>query len=460
MVNKFLKIVLIACFIACYTACSLNPSKDKSEAKKNSSKDKSEAKNKQRPVVSYENEVLHITFLDKKSHKVQISINGKAVQNKTTIREVYKANICEIAKEYEDDYEIALLATTANLRGEIGLPINVKVDNIVDTNIYAEIKPMEKLPTKSSIVGKCAKLVTTMEDPQQEIEIKKWLFRRNEHVAEYRLKQMVDVINRLNDNGYVNYVTNDDIPVIKSLAGLTYRVQSSLEADHYVLFAASSDSEIQSFVEEVVANDFELTVKSLSNSLDCYRTMNSDGHKCITLIGINNDWSYSVVPLGLVAIDNVAPRLSCPPWSLDDFSSIDLKGSQRVILPSSKPEIDGYADVRVQNWDGNGYICNVTFKISFSGDVKSVTIIRDKKLSAYEYNPEKKVINLSGKTSSIFTSSYIFNYDLHFEDGDNIISYIVEDYHGNKEQSKLIVNAEFVWRDSPSVEIDNNINVW
>ena len=83
-----------------------------------------------------------------------------------------------------------------------------------------------------------------------------------------------------------------------------------MRADHYVLFAASSEKEIKDFVEEVVSNNYELTSKTLSGGMKCFRKMESDGYKCITLVGINDDWSYQVVPLGLVAIDNTPPTLS------------------------------------------------------------------------------------------------------------------------------------------------------
>lgn len=67
----------------------------------------------------------------------------------------------------------------------------------------------------------------------------------------------------------------------------------------------------------------------------------------MTLIGINEDWSYSICPLGLIATDLRAPFIE------DDFVNsllggnrytfIDFKGNQRVKLPTNKPLIDGYA---------------------------------------------------------------------------------------------------------------------
>ena len=48
---------------------------------------------------------------------------------------------------------------------------------------------------------------------------------------------------------------------------------------------------------------------------------------------------------------------------------------------------------------------------------------------------------------------------LHLSGGDNYIPIVIEDNHGNKREFELNEKAEFVWRDAPSVNIDNNINI-
>lgn len=186
---------------------------------------------------------------------------------------------------------------------------------------------------------------------------------------------MKGVLAKINSNGTVDYITNATIPVLKNFAGTSYQVTSEMKADHYILYASSSDKEIKDFVEYIVANDFEVNSKSLDASMNCYRKIGSDGYKCITLIGINDDWSYSVEPLGLVAIDNSAPfRQNIDKETINSFV---FKGSKRVILPNSKPNIFGFANVTEIKFKGNIESCNVTFRIDFGGDVKSVTVVRE-----------------------------------------------------------------------------------
>ena len=153
---------------------------------------------------------------------------------------------------------------------------------------------------------------------------------------------------------------------MKSFSGVQYFVTSDMKADHYVLYACSSQQEINEFVEEIVSNDFELTETSINRPLHCYRKTNSDGYKCITLIGVNNDWSYQQQPLGLVAIDNTVFGNQ----GLNN-SFITFKNNIRVNIPSNRPVIFGDANISITNSAGNGVACNVTFLTSFSGDIKS-----------------------------------------------------------------------------------------
>ncbi len=406
------------------------------------------SKPSQKPVIAYENEILNVTSLDEEEHNISISIDNKEVIHKS-YTDVYRASISSILKEYGSNYDVALMAISGM---STGIALNIKVDEMADTILFATIEPLEIQDRASSISGNCAKLISSTANPEQDVNIKKWLFRKNKQLAQFQINQMKGILAKINSNGYTDFLTNGIIPVLKSFAGLSYHVTSDMKADHYILYATSSDKEIKDFVEETVANDFELTSKSLGN-MNCYRKMNSDGYKCITLIGINDDWSYSVEPLGLVAIDNTPPTLeSNTPHALN---SITLKGNKRILFPKKKPLIDGQAHVAVSNWDGNGLECNVSFMVSFSGDAKSITVVRNKRLCyPGEHRIENKVVNLVGKESP-----YMFTYTLHFEGGNNIIPIIVEDYHGNKDEYTITVPAKFTRR-TPNVQIDNNINVW
>ena len=190
--------------------------------------------------------------------------------------------------------------------------------------------------------------------------MKKWLFKRREHLSEEQIRNTIGLYNELSKSKYTELSTAQNIPVIKSFAGLSYKVSSTNKADYYILYACSSPSEIEDFVSEIIANDFELCSNTLDLPLNCFRISNSSGYKCICLIAIDKDWKYSIEPLALIAIDNVAPSRN----SIDDknIDQMIFPNNIKVLFPKDKPEIHGYADVSISNWDGNGVSCNCTLE--------------------------------------------------------------------------------------------------
>ena len=260
------------------------------------------------PIVSCENGLLNIATFDKETHTLNIKILEKEFLD-TTFIETWKGDTWNILKAYPHHFELALLATSNT--GNI-IPIEVKVDNDIDTIIDAIIEPIDVPEIKSKISGKCVPLIHFLADPAIEVELKKWLFKEKRNVGEYRIKNMLGIIRNLRSYGNVDFlISNDNVPFIKNFSGCSYFVETEMKADYYVLFAHSSDSELEEFVEEVVSNNFELTSKSVGKNMACYRKLDSEsGYKCISLIGINNDWSYQIEPLGLVCIDNIAPFIN------------------------------------------------------------------------------------------------------------------------------------------------------
>lgn len=362
-------------------------------------------------------------------------------------------SLLELAKLCKDKKEVALMAVNNNS----SISFRVKIGEKVDTLVNYTIEPYYNEDPVFSISGQCAPLVSKLSNPSQSIDLKKWLFRKKAHLEDSQLRLFMGLFNQLSRSNTTEYVTNSTMPVLHSFAGIKYNVRSNIKGDYFVLFAGKSMKDINAFVEEVVANDFELCSKSPSDAMNCYRKANSNGYMCISLIAIKKDWSYNIQPLGLVAIDNLAPNQG----SIESPSAFSFSNNTKVILPSNKPEIFGNASVFISNWDGNGLECNVTFSIAYDGDVKSITIQRRGDLCYREYGgsfylkQEDKVI----KTSE-HKSPYHFTYKMHFDDGDNIIPIILEDNHGNKIHSRITQRAAFTRNNTPSVNIDNNVNIY
>lgn len=385
-------------------------------------------------------------FVSSKSDNIfnmKIEIENQNVLSIESSKSVYYS-LLNIIRNFKNKNELALVA----LKNNNNISLKIHIENFIDTTITYAITPYYDEDSKFSINGKCAPLISQLSNQSQTVELKKWLFRKNEHIENEQVRTLSGIVNQLSRSETVEYTTNSTIPVVNSIKDLKYSIKSGLKADYYVLYASSGE-DINSFVEEVIANDFSWCSKSLGSKV-CYQSGENNGYKCICLLGINKDWSYKIQPLGLIAIDNIAPGTE-KQLSSSNSSSILFPDNIKVLLPSNKPEIYGMCNVDLTNSQGNGIECNCSFEITFLGDVKSVTIKRTKSLcyDTWTHRVENKVIDLKNRKSP-----YVFTYLLHFKDGDNIIPIIVEDNHGNKREFEINKRATFERKNT------QDINVW
>lgn len=370
--------------------------------------------------------------------------------NELSILKALKSN-----KEFYND--IALHFAQNNSEAKL----NLKVSEIIDT-IFTFHWDVENVSMYSSNVlqGKCAKLAGVYDAVNIEEDIIRWLYRNNrKNVGDETINKMRLYLQELNRTDYKEYITKEEIPVLKSFQSINYKISSDLVADYYYLFACRSEKEIEEFVEEMVTIKFEGAVHSLKQTLSCYRSPSTSGTICLFLIGINKDWSYKTIPVGLVCIDDVKPSdtFIIRTSSDDNFSKEDIvldKNKIKVIMPSKLPSFTGFAILDTKEWSGNGISCNVNFVVNFGGDVKNITLIREGNLAKW-LSKGKKVIDLQAETPP-----YIFTYELHLEDGDNYVPIILTDLRGNETKYKFNVGCQSKPKDNPQINIDNNVNVY
>ncbi|MBR4238513.1 MAG: hypothetical protein IKQ03_03765 [Prevotella sp.] len=365
-------------------------------------------------------------------------------------------NVLALLKKKKDiAKELALVASRNSNR----LEVNVVIESLKDT-MFTFVVPMT-VPANQSICisGSCAPLISSSSSSSVESELRKWLFRTNQYMPDSLIYNLTGIYRTLVKSDKDEYRTTEDIPVLKSLSGQIFKVSSAMQADYYALAACTNQSYIDSYVEQLVGNNFSGMATSLSQPLPCKVNNSTNGILCIVLIGINKDWTYQQQPVGLVALDNVVIGEQNA-----DVSKFDFKNNVRVMLPSNRPQIFGNANVLVTNSAGNGIACNVSFRVSFNGDIKTVTVKRTKELCYYSryigYDEETPGPKDYVIESSKHNSPHIFNMKLHLVDGDNFIPYVIEDYHGNTKSGKIIHRASFTRSDAPSINIDNNIDIY
>lgn len=411
---------------------------------------------------------------------VEVSTNSDSIVIETDTFNTYKYNVSVLneviltdsakgRKSYDlknllkrqimDKYYLAYYLVNNDMK----VPIKIQITNIKDTTLFVRLQYSPIQNANANINGMCAPLKCSNQDDKLWDNVRHWAYQHRKQMRDDILLKFRDVLFELNRTMYNEYVTNETVPIVNDLTVLKYNIQSDLKAKHYYLYATCSQNELDKFVEDMVVKNFPNSSQTGNGVFSCHAIARKSGYKCLTLVGINEDWSYSICPLGLIATDLRAPFIEYDFTNSllegNRYTFIDFNGNLRVNLPTNKPLIDGYAFVDVPNWDGNGVECNVTFRINYMGDIKSVIIKRTTDLCYHhgdfwdDLKPENKVIFVKG-----LKNPYVFTYKLHFERGDNMIPIVVEDWHGNKREGNIKVNAEFVRSNSSDVNIDNNIN--
>lgn len=380
-----------------------------------------------------------------------------------TISQSKKICVIDLLKNVKNPKEFALKL----IDNKLVVPLQIVIGGTIDTTLFYSYTIKGLKNNSSTIKGNCATLVSKANNPKNEVNLRRWLYKQNKYLPDSAFVQFVRIVNDLSEADKNVYITNDKIPVLKNFFKTNYYVNTKIKADKYVLFAASSQQELDDFIEDIIANNFDLTTESVSIPMRCYRKLDSDGYKCIFLIAINKDWTTQIVPLGLVAIDNEAPMelfsvgngasnlfsFSVEKEIPSFLSFIDIDNTI-VCLPDNCEPIDGYCSVSIADCDGNEIACNVSFDIYFSGDISKVVIHRIGDLA--EWNSKKNfTFNLENEKSPFQT-----NIKMHLCDGDNFIPITIYDKHGNYRKTKIKQTARFTRIPSNDINIDNNINVW
>lgn len=350
-------------------------------------------------------------------------------------------SLLEENKDFFNDIALLLAKNTGNLTMKLSLSEECDTTvafhlDIKDTNQYVA----------QVISGTCAPTTGTFDPSNVESDIIKWLFRKHENnLGDSIINNMRLYLKELNRSDYKEYSTSHKIPAVNSLRGIEYKVTSDLKADHYYLFACNNEKDVEDFVEEMVSVKFESSTNSLNQSMPCFSSSSTSGCACILLVGINNDWSFQFVPVGLICIDNIPPKIGNARLgsNINTSSQFIFKNKKiKVFAKSAIPvATSGIVVVDFGKFEGFGYMFNVPFTFIFAGDVKTIIVHQSKSRT--------EVIDLSDKTSP-----YHITINVGLDAGDNYIPIDAIDSCGNKATYDLKISTERI-KDNPVIE--NNI---
>lgn len=389
--------------------------------------------------------VLVIDADSTQTHNVNISV-GQLASFSTSIRGGEEFNLMDSLKlKKSSHYELAYtLAQNGGL-----MDAHISIPSKLDTTLQCQFKYREILEHKGEITsGKFAKIVNTFDSEHIDSDLRRWVYKNKKvNIGDTLFNAMRLYLRELNISTNTEFTVSGDIPAMKSsnLKGNTYKVSSDMQADHYFLFAGDSDEDIDFFIEEMIANNMAYAQKDLSNLLHCYIRNGEWGAQCIFLIGINDNWTTQVVPLGVISIDDVAPEYGMLAKLYDESYSkynFDKRGFSVNVSPH--PQVSGKWSASFgsfQGWSPH----NVPWTFTWSGDVSKIVVHRSKSLT--------ETISLKGKTSPyhITISTYLPN------TGDNYVKLEAYDSLGNKSETDINIALERVKDDTPHIDIDNNI---
>ena len=452
MYNKPISIIISIFCALCLASC------DQTNSSQNTQQN-----HKKGTSVYLTDEDITISNNNKQStdtHDIQIRI-GDSIDYKIGVFNNNKTTIHDLLLSH-GGFNIAFLLAQNN--GNI--QVNLSVQDVIDTTItyHLDITDIQEYATKVQS-GICAQLVGICDAENMESQIIKYLYKMGKRNVSDEFKNKIllymQALNKTDD--YSQYVTVQEIPVVTSFKGINYRISSDLVADNYYLFACESEKELDEFVEEMVTLKFEGAVHSLAQPISCYRSPDSSGTICILLVGINNDWTYQIAPVGLICIDNSAPKINYSvntnnmlayEYSFDPVMNhhdlLFTKNKIIVRMPENAPVIEGVVYLSTTGFSGYS---NVNFQLYHRGDVKSITLVRENNLARW-VGRGKKVIDLQD-----VSNPYLFSYELNLDFGVNYLPVIVTDLRGNTTEYKHIIPCEPKPDNNPQINIENNINV-
>lgn len=350
-----------------------------------------------------------------------------------------------IKSKRESQYGIAYHLATNH--GD--LPIHLTISTELDTTILYHIDIRNIVQYKATVVkGKCARLFGDYETTNVEADIIKWLYRQQKtNVGDSIISLMRLYLKEINRTKYSEYITHEEMPVVPSLSGISYNISSDLVADNYYLFSCTNEKEIEEFVEEMVSIKFEGATHSLNNPMLCFRKASTCGTTCIMLIGINKDWSYQIVPIGLICIDDIKPSVgffSTRKAYSDATQFVFNKKQIRVTSKVKSPSFIGAISLSYGNFQGALYY-NIPFTINWTGDITKLVI--------HKSSSSVETIDLTSHISPLHKTINGIVLGI----GDNFIPIEVYDACGNVEKYDLSIKTVRIEDNKPEVNIENNI---
>lgn len=347
-----------------------------------------------KPLVEYDSERTSIRIIqtDTAAHDSAYISIGNVFNKILPIKDTISISVKEALKtlnQIEVAYQLAIQ--------DCQFDINVHTSRTNDTTFIYKYKTFDIVPINvvQVISGQCRGLYDVNYKRDYHGKIRQWIFKNDLTPDSAIIERTNSILRQFNYSGKNEYsAVNDVTPIVTSLSGMNFKFEAQLEGDFFYLYAypTKSGTPIKSFVESKITKGLIDAHKSVNDIFTCSNSGGS-GPNVLFLIGIDKNWKYIALPVGIVVIDDISPDIYAighrqtgfrSLYSYDDYSnSSSLSWPKYVTLRSQNmqiniPDVSGISSsvsVSYGNFQGNFYFgYNIPFYISVKGDVKSITI--------------------------------------------------------------------------------------
>lgn len=411
-----------------------------------------------KPIVEYDSDksVIQIVQTDTAAHDSAFISIGSMYNSVIPIKDTVSLSITEIIRSFNQIEFAYKLATHDNT-----FDVTVRTSRTSDTTFQYRFNTFDIKPINVAEVvsGSCCGFYDVNNKRDYHGKIRQWIFENDLSPDSSVIETANSILRQFNYSGKNEYsALSNAVPVVNSLSGLKFRFNTQLEGDFFYLYAypCSSGKPIKSFVESKITKGLSDAHHSVRDEFACSNSGGS-GPNVLFLIGIDKNWKYEALPVGIIVVDDIAPKISAKgymPTRYRDFynayhshengpslswsKNITLPRQNMVInIPSISASISSMVSVSYGDFEGNDYFgYNIPFYVSISGDVQLLTIGSHRLNGGAIKNDECIRLHIRG---------------LHT--GENSLPLTAVDSRGNKSTSSLSIPIVTI-RNNPSYHDD------
>lgn len=416
------------------------------------------------PNIHYDSETAELLIIqtDTMARDTAIIIFEGFYNKSIPIKDTIALNLNKIVKRF-DQVEFAYNLATQNNK----IKFSVQTSRTTDTVFTYSYSCQDIAPINVATVvsGNCISLYDVNYNRNYRDKIRLWIFKNNLNPDSLLIENMNSLMKQFNYSGHNEYAKiPGNPPILKTLKDTKYKFNVNVPGKYYYLYAAQDENSIRSFIEKKISEGLK-DAQTSTSEVFTLNQFGKDGPNCLFMIGIDENWKYTTVPLGLVFVDNMAPKLlvrgqghrfgkaiySRDLYSeLSGYCSSDLwpnkiyLKSQNVLvkLPELPTSLTSSVSISYGEFEGNDYFgYNIPFYIDVNGDVQTITIGEHKIDAKKVKNGECIRLQIKG---------------LHT--GDNSLELSATDIRGNKSISSLSILLVPIRNKSSYDDLDSRIS--